>query len=917
VVLLLALIKVAAGLVAFFWTAGHHPLLPGPSPPRPTAPPAVAAGEAPAAAPGGAASSAEADDFPYLFYLLFLLSFGGAAVPLLVGSRDDSRAVALAGFLLTVAAAYANGPLRAMADRVDPPVEDFLLGLEALKLQAFLAFFLWKFAVEFPDVPLPVRARRLARWGIRLSFGVGLALVLANLVLSSGLLEILPAWILEPLDALAPKMGSGIFYSLIFVLFTGALALLVWKAWRATGADARRVQLLVGALALGLAPALCEVLAELFLPGYSELLQGDRDRQLRVRWLASIPAWLTPCAIAWTVVVHHALGLRLIARRALQYALARFSTFVLAAVPVVVLCVSLYSQRQRTLVDLLSGSRLLLLVSATALGVAALRYRTRLLDAVDRRFFREQFDARQILTLVIQRLRSTHGAEKIADLLCRGIDQALHLQGIAVLLEDPRTGLLVDPRQRTRRLDTSSPLAQLVSSAADPLPVDLANPRSAAARLPEPDRAWLAEAGFQLLVPLVARDGSLLGLAGLGPKRSGLPFLREDRKLLYDIASSAALGLELELRGGPPAMFGAGGAGGPGIDDEPASTAPYGPPAAAADNAKECPFCGTLYLPYTVLCSRDSRRLEPALVPYVLPGKFRFERRIGAGGMGVVYRGSDLALGRPVAVKTLRRVSPDDALRLRREARTAASVSHPHLAAVYEVETWQGTPMLVMELMEGGTLAQRIEKAPLGQEETVELGIILAAALEHLHGADILHRDIKPSNIGYSRDGSPKLMDFGIARLMLDLRQEGGTGSSAETADDRTPILPSSLWDRSPTSITRSRQLVGTLSYLCPEALDGEPADVTFDLWSLCLVLYECLLGRKIFIGADAKQVMTRIRNGRVPDFEQALPAGDPALGSFFREALHRTLARRPSSARELRARLEAVRARLARRRAG
>ena len=156
----------------------------------------------------------------------------------------------------------------------------------------------------------------------------------------------------------------------------------------------------------------------------------------------------------------------------------------------------------------------------------------------------------------------------------------------------------------------------------------------------------------------------------------------------------------------------------------------------------------------------------------MLPGKFRFERRIGTGGMGVVYRGIDLSLGRAVAVKTLRRVSPEDAMRLRREARTAAAVSHPHLAPVYGMETWQGTPMLVMELLEGGTLTQRIEKGRLEAAETVELGIAMAEALEHLHASDILHRDIKPSNIGYTRDGTPKLMDFGIARVMFDLRRD-------------------------------------------------------------------------------------------------------------------------------------------------
>jgi serine/threonine protein kinase len=299
-------------------------------------------------------------------------------------------------------------------------------------------------------------------------------------------------------------------------------------------------------------------------------------------------------------------------------------------------------------------------------------------------------------------------------------------------------------------------------------------------------------------------------------------------------------------------------------------------------------------------------------VPYVLPGKFRFERRIGTGGMGVVYRGTDLSLGRPVAVKTLRRVSPEDAMRLRREARTAAAVSHPHLAPVYGMETWQGTPMLVMELLEGGTLTQRIEKRRLDAAETLALGIAMAEALEHLHASDILHRDIKPSNIGYTKDGVPKLMDFGIARVMFDLRRDEAVPSPADLERDSARLPPTAAWKHTLTPESASQQLVGTLAYLSPEALTGEPADTSFDLWSLAIVLYECLLGRKVFSGGDLHQLMSRIRHGRVPDFSQACPEHDALLGDFFRSALHKTITRRPASARELKARLVALRPRLA-----
>jgi eukaryotic-like serine/threonine-protein kinase len=326
--------------------------------------------------------------------------------------------------------------------------------------------------------------------------------------------------------------------------------------------------------------------------------------------------------------------------------------------------------------------------------------------------------------------------------------------------------------------------------------------------------------------------------------------------------------------------------------------------ATVAEPAKECAKCGALHPSFTVFCGTCSRKLEVSAIPYILPGRFRFERRIGAGGMGVVYAGSDLALGRRVAIKTLRQVSADDAMRLRREARTAAAVSHPHLAPIYCMDAWQGRPLLVMELLEGGTLAQRIAREKLSPRETVELGVAMAGALAQLHAAEILHRDVKPSNIGYTRSQVPKLMDFGIARVMFELAAE------EEADEDDADYLEETEEDATRpgrgTPGGEDHRFAGTLSYLSPEALRGAPADVSFDLWGLAIVLYECLLGRKVFVGTQ-QQVMDRIRSVAVPDFSQVDPQHDETLGEFFRAALHRSPHRRPASAYEMAERLEEI----------
>jgi hypothetical protein len=824
--------------------------------------------------------------------LAFMLGFGTASLLLFVVGSEDPRATSLAGFFLVMATAFCRNSLKASLDAEEGAWLDLARVANSLKVDGFLPFFLWTFARNFPEAPVPRRLKRLIATGATVSAWTGFVLFAAYMVAglaAHGRTEVYGA------------LGT-LYDLLIIVLLLPLPPILVYKARLTRPEEGRRARLFAVSLAVAVTPALLLVLAEFLSARFKSALVVDHRFQQLV-WSADAFLLTLPVTTSYAVLVHHVLPVRLIARRALQYALARYSALGLAAVPFVVLCSYVYSHQDLRVYQFFSGTPAFLLLAWTVAGFAALRYRGRLLESIDRRFFREQYDVRQILTLVVQRLREIHEVRDIADFLCRGIDQALHLQSIAVLVEDPRSGNLVDPRSRARKLDASSGLAQRVAGATDPLPVDLDQPSSGLAKLPEADRAWLADSRFRLLVPIVARNGALVGLIGLGDKKSGLPFLKEDRKLLVNIASSAALGLELELRqtwssrGADDSL--------PGFPVEPASS--HHPP----ENAKECLSCGALYLPYTVFCGNCSRRLEPSVVPYVLPGKFRFERRLGHGGMGVVYRGIDLGLGRAVAVKTLKRVSPDDAMRLRREARTAAAVSHPHLAGVFGLETWQGTPLLVMELMEGGTLTQRITKGTLSARETVELGIAMAQALEHLHAADILHRDVKPSNIGYTKDGVPKLMDFGIARVLLDLRPDRTDAPDLLDEDDSVALTPTSLWNHSPTSVTLSRQLVGTLSYLSPEALNGEAPNPSFDLWALGVVLYECILARKLFAGMDMKQTMMRIRQGRVPDYEQSCPDLDPVFGQFLRSALHRTLARRPGSAREMRRRLEEVRTRL------
>ena len=215
------------------------------------------------------------------------------------------------------------------------------------------------------------------------------------------------------------------------------------------------------------------------------------------------------------------------------------------------------------------------------------------------------------------------------------------------------------------------------------------------ARLPSAERGWLAKGDFRLLVPVSDGRGGLAGLIAIGEKRSELPFSREDRWLLSHTASSAGLAIG-RLRPLTPSPAPANGA-------EPA-------PPPHLDPARECARCGRVHAPGLVTCTACGGPLHDAPVPLYVHG-LQVERRIGTGGMGVVYEATDLALRRQVAVKTLPAVSMGHARQLRQEARAMAALSHPNLATIYALDLWRGTPLLLVEYLHGGTSSRPCAKA--------------------------------------------------------------------------------------------------------------------------------------------------------------------------------------------------------------
>ena len=238
--------------------------------------------------------------------------------------------------------------------------------------------------------------------------------------------------------------------------------------------------------------------------------------------------------------------------------------------------------------------------------------------------------------------------------------------------------------------------------------------RSALARLlPDADQDWIAASGAQILAPLVGASGDLLGVVAIGPGTSDLPYTARHVALATAMCGQAAMQLEnrwlRETRGaaaGAPAPR----AGGVAWQDEPATW---------------CPNCSETSSPDTRRC-RCGTATRPAVLPLFVNAKFRLQRFLGAGGTGVVYLATDMALDRKVAIKTLPPMRREYAERLRREARAMASVLHPNLATIYGAEEWHDTPLLIVEYLEGGTLLDWLARGPMPVDETLDLGIMLA-----------------------------------------------------------------------------------------------------------------------------------------------------------------------------------------------
>ena len=276
---------------------------------------------------------------------------------------------------------------------------------------------------------------------------------------------------------------------------------------------------------------------------------------------------------------------------------------------------------------------------------------------------------------------------------------------------------------------------------------------------------------------------------------------------------------------------------------------------------------------------------------------------LGAGGMGEVWRATDSKLGRDVALKLLPAAvsrDPERLARFQREAQVLASLNHPHIGAIYGFETVDDVRFLVLELVEGPTLADRLAAGPVPVDEALRIALQIAEAVEAAHERGIVHRDLKPANVKVTPDGRVKVLDFGLAKALVDDPMTSGSGLGSAPPSARgaeltqsptiSPVLGGSLTSPAVSAMmTGANVILGTAAYMAPEQARGQAVDRRADIWAMGVILYEMLTGQRLFAGETISDTLAAVLKTE-PDWS-ALPAETPAR---VRRLLRRALVRNP-----------------------
>jgi len=682
--------------------------------------------------------------------------------------------------------------------------------------------------------------------------------------------------------------------TLVFSTSIVALVAGQWQLYRHADlgpAQRRRTRLAGWALLAGVAPSVVAVAVQ----AIGRLLTGRLVIPSVAMSLAFAPLVVVPAVVVFLSLSPEAAPAKLLVRRAAVFLLARRTVRAACFAPLALLAFHLWRHRDLPLSAVLEAHPIAIGAAAAA-AVLGLGWRESFQRRVERWMESSPADADKIVSAVGDRARGAASLDELALALSAEVIKGFGVTEAAVFVIDEESGLWRAAGRDLPGLEPDAPA--IVAMRSRRATVELANAVvSGRQEAVEQQRRWAEATGLRLLVPLVGSGSGLIAFLGVGPKRNEMPFEESDRVGLRAVATAASLAVEnLRLRSSS----------GSGARLESSAAKGAAPAVVTEDFALWCPMCAKVFSSASGgLCGDDGTPLRAGDVPmpHVLAGRYLLESRLGAGGMGSVWRARDLSLGRSVAVKTLSRVSAEAAARFRREARAAARFLHPNLATILTSETWHGVPVLVFECLEGGTLAERLKAGLCPPHEVARWGALLAGALHAAHDGGVLHRDVKPSNIGFTSDGTPKLLDFGLAAVFDDAEEaRPHTPGEVDAADGVRFSLDETL-----SRLTRSGAIVGTIPYLSPEAVLGKPATASVDLWGLTLSLYEAVTGHNPFCGETAHETLDRILSDRAPDPRELRRDCPAALATVLMRNLSSSVEERARTAAVLRAEFIAI----------
>jgi hypothetical protein len=595
------------------------------------------------------------------------------------------------------------------------------------------------------------------------------------------------------------------------VALGASCAVLIWGYRHSADLNyRRRVHWFAAGGAIGMAPELgLSVVGLLFsVAGHREMLRTGTWYALK--WIADGFLVVIPVSLNYAVLKHHLLDIHIIVRRGLRYLMARRVLQALLLLPFLGLILPIIFHPNWTLLEALQQVSSVVNLILLALCALSLKYRRQLLKWLDRKFFRAAYRQEDILQRLIGSMRDCGSEEEVCKLACKELDSALQPKSLFVCSWNGESG-----RPAVIRASENGPIEIPAGLGTGVLQLLQACRSTRECAVPsENGRPAICDSSKLTAIPVSAGNAHAGGALLLGEKKSEEPYTKTDRHLLDAIANAMGAGFEtfwLKRR----------------VDEGLRERQEI---LGRLDRQtikllKECPECGACFDSLEEKCTADGNELTLSLpVERIIAQRYRLDRRIGSGGMGVVFEATDLNLSRPVALKVMTGNLFGDRValnRFEREAQMLARLNHPHIVAIHDYGRLGGDgAYLVMELLTGETWRNELKR--LGKIPIARAAVWfdqLLSALRAAHQAGIVHRDLKPENviIASSENGPHglKILDFGLAKVH----------SSAK-------------------SLTSAGIVMGTVAYMSPEQLRGEPTNQSSDIFSVGIMLFEAITGQ-------------------------------------------------------------------------